>query len=88
MVDGLGGDVEKPYQKLSKEEDIKKIRFPILAMLYLSLCTGWMDGWMASFTPTSPLKGYAGYLTITILISLLYTNPFLMGELYASPSGL
>ena len=62
MVDGLGGDVEKPYQKLSKEEDIKKIRFPILAMLYLSLCTGWMDGWMASFTPTSPLKGYAGYL--------------------------
>ena len=34
----------------------------VLLRATLVVCTEWMDGWMVSFTPTSPLRGYAGYL--------------------------
>jgi hypothetical protein len=39
-----------------------------------------MDGWMISFTPTSPLRGYAGYnnydypYLTTMNVPLLTTN--------------
>lgn len=44
---------------------------------------------MASFTPTSTLKGDMQVTTsISIPVALLYSIPFLTGELYASPRAL